>query len=694
MNLQSRILTIVGVAILVMLLGLFLIYEVRQTRQVADSNIMVLDLEAKVWRMVVEEKLQRMHDIIQRHFSKQQPLPNALKAEFEIVTSDLKVQANSSNTVTPESIPLMASWILRRVLQDETPFIGLTTMSNGEMAVVSVSSFGAMAPGAEKNAKRLLSIALPIKEFLGDIEKEMSVQPVLLDHLGNFIGGNVELGALSLAFLNSAPRRAFKQHVEHKARSYDGSVFPLLDVGGGPLGHLILFRNDTMEAKRNALYNKGLVFGALLFIGVLLLSLYGYIRHNFSRLYALIKVLKRLAEGEQVFYDIKGGTDEIGQLGEAVERFRSNLMRLAVEDRKRIRLQNRQQRFIRTRMEELANRIGGPFAESLMAKLAEIEKQYAIQNNHATDHHDRAQRGELGILADGFSHMSSRVADQYDELTNLVEELKEALKGKQKLAALEQELDIARQIQTSVLPADLIETNIVEICGTMKAAKEVGGDFYDFFKIDEERIGVVIADVSGKGVPAAFFMLITRTLLKAIAMFGLGPAEVMRKLNDHLSVENDQMFFVTMIYGELNIRTGAFHYANAGHNPAYILNDGGCQPVHMPEGMALAVMEGVEFEECKIDMVQGDALIFYTDGVTEAFNAYKEPYGEARLAERLSDYYHKETHNIPTDLTQSVYAFAEGTPQSDDITIVGLRYRSDNQQFDTQVGDTQNAVVL
>ena len=237
---------------------------------------------------------------------------------------------------------------------------------------------------------------------------------------------------------------------------------------------------------------------------------------------------------------------------------------------------------------------------------------------------------------------------------------------------------MARKIQLSILPKSLPTREGVVVDAVILPAREVGGDFYDFFQIDERRVGVTIADVSGKGVPAAFFMLIARTLLRATALFGLAPSACLTKVNDILSAENDQMLFVTLFYGILDIETGRFTYANAGHNwPVTLHADGSVAMLDGTGGTALAVIEGLAFEEKSIDLAPGDLMLLYTDGVTEAFNPASEEFSDARLRDLVATMGQTPTWNVPHMVLGAVKAFEDGTQQSDDITCVVLGFRRD-----------------
>ena len=269
-----------------------------------------------------------------------------------------------------------------------------------------------------------------------------------------------------------------------------------------------------------------------------------------------------------------------------------------------------------------------------------------------------------------------RVGEQYQELDRLVQELREALRAKTQFIALQQELEIARKMQLSILPREFQPRDGLELHATMLPAKEIGGDFYDFFALDQHRVALVVADVSGKGVPAAFFMAVSRTLLRAIAQFRDRPGHCLAQLNDLLAADNEEMMFVTLFYAIFDTRDGACIYANAGHNPPYLLRaDGGVEALPSTGGMALAVMDGLEFKEGSLTLAPGDGLFLYTDGITEASAPGDELYGDARLMAALREIGTLPVREIPARMVALIKEFEAGGAQADDITCLMARYR-------------------
>ena len=258
-------------------------------------------------------------------------------------------------------------------------------------------------------------------------------------------------------------------------------------------------------------------------------------------------------------------------------------------------------------------------------------------------------------------------------LTHMAE-WKEALMSRDKLVALQNELDVASKIQQGILPASFPEGEGFEVYGNMAPARNVGGDFFDVVLLENGRLGLAVADVSDKGVPAALFMMSSRTLLKGAAIGRGAPGDVLSEVNDLLTEDNESFMFVTVIYAVFDPDTGVLTYANGGHNnPLLVHSDGTSEELPMTGGIALGVMPGLEYRESDITLTRGDSLILYTDGVSEAMNSEGEEFGVARLREIF-------TKNPPTSargtneaILQAVHDFAGDTPQSDDVTCLVLQ---------------------
>ena len=254
-----------------------------------------------------------------------------------------------------------------------------------------------------------------------------------------------------------------------------------------------------------------------------------------------------------------------------------------------------------------------------------------------------------------------------------IENLRAETEAKERIQS---ELRIARDIQAAMLPRifpPFPDRKEFEIFALMEPAKEVGGDFYDFFLIDNDHVGVAIGDVSGKGVPAALFMAICKTLLKTEAMRGLPPGKVLERLNGALIPDNDMMMFVTVFFLVLNLRTGEIAYANGGHPPPFVSNSsGGYRNLPGPTGTFLGIMDGCTYVTTTGHLGPGEAVLLFSDGVSEATNIALDLFSEARIRQTLDAHRGKTTEEMVGIMREAVRTFAEGTAPSDDITIVAL----------------------
>ena len=277
---------------------------------------------------------------------------------------------------------------------------------------------------------------------------------------------------------------------------------------------------------------------------------------------------------------------------------------------------------------------------------------------------------EITTLAYSFRDMTVRIENYIRDLTIVTAE-------KERIGA---ELNVATQIQADMLPRifpPFPDRNEFDLFASMNPAKEVGGDFYDYFLIDEDHLGVVMADVSGKGVPAALFMVIAKTLIKNRALMGdkVGPGEILSYANDQLCEGNDAELFVTVWLGIMTISTGHVQFASAGHEyPVFYRNEKGFVIEKDKHGPPVATMEGLHFRENETVLQKGEMLFLYTDGVTEATSAATELFGEDRMVESLNKFSGEQVEDIVKDMRGDIDAFVGEAPQFDDITMLCLKY--------------------
>ncbi len=313
-------------------------------------------------------------------------------------------------------------------------------------------------------------------------------------------------------------------------------------------------------------------------------------------------------------------------------------------------------------------------------------------------------RDEVRELADSFSHMQSSLRDYIRDLT-------QATASRERM---ESELRIAHDIQMGILPKifpPFPDRREIDLFATLSPAREVGGDFYDFFPLGSEQFCFLVGDVSGKGVPAAFYMAVAKTLIKAVAESsrtatqrrsddtsrcggdartdntaragdpgpaarrGADPGRILTRASNDLAQDNESCMFVTIFCAVLDLRTGELRYASAGHNPPVLMRAGQA-PAYMPtrQEPVAGALEGVEYTTDTLTLAPGDAILLYTDGITEAMNPALELYGEQRLLEQAAAHAGLETRDLCARLGEDVHAFASGADQSDDITLLALRY--------------------
>jgi sigma-B regulation protein RsbU (phosphoserine phosphatase) len=294
---------------------------------------------------------------------------------------------------------------------------------------------------------------------------------------------------------------------------------------------------------------------------------------------------------------------------------------------------------------------------------------------------------EVGMLANSFIYMR-------DSLKKYINELTETTAAKERM---ESELKIAHNIQASILPRVLppfTARTDFEIFAALEPAKEVGGDFYDFFFVDDSHLCLVIGDVSGKGVPAALFMAVIKTFIKSVAKEGLSPKAILERANKEACYNNEACFFITVFCGIFNIKTGEIVYTNAGHLPPLLINKNGVvdflETVH---GTAVGAVEKSKYVEEKIILEPGEALFLYTDGVTESFNDKNKMFSEERLINVVFNNRFKSVKMLVEEILRNVKSFSRNVDCSDDITMLSLRYMPEKRAKIDKM-ETEKTIIL
>ncbi len=261
-----------------------------------------------------------------------------------------------------------------------------------------------------------------------------------------------------------------------------------------------------------------------------------------------------------------------------------------------------------------------------------------------------------------------------DRTLRHIQELRDALSVRDRLVAIQNELDVAKNMQQSILPTVFPSGSGYSVYGTMRPARNIGGDFFDLMRLQFDRIGLVVADVSDKGVAAGLFMMSSRTLLKGAAVGKGHPGEVLTEVNSLLVEDNETGMFVTVLYSVFDPRSGRLTYASGGENPPVLIRaDGSSEELPLTQGIVLGVAPEYEYMENSVELAPGDSVIFVTDGVTEAMNEAQEPMGIQRVRDHFAQSPPKDPESTALAVIDVIKEFAGPAAQHDDITCLVLR---------------------
>lgn len=329
-------------------------------------------------------------------------------------------------------------------------------------------------------------------------------------------------------------------------------------------------------------------------------------------------------------------------------------------------------------------RVTGPIT-SISQQTDEFVRQLQENVDPAELHYNKVSvrsKDEMRTLTDDISAL-------VDSLKNYMKNLQTVTAEKQRIGA---ELSIATKIQADMLPRIFpyfANQKEFDLYASMSPAKEVGGDFFDFFKVDDDHLCLVMADVSGKGVPASLFMVISKTLIKNRAQRGDSPAEILKNVNNQLCDGNDAQLFVTVWVAILELSTGKGLAANAGHeHPVLCRNGEKFELVVYRHSPALATMEGIRFREHEFQLYPGDTLFVYTDGVPEATDANNELFGNERMLDALNHHIGAKPTTLLASVRRAVDDFVGSAPQFDDLTMLALTYNGPDGEQDAQTEET------
>ena len=695
MLLSTRIAIIVSLAFALAFGSLLIIGLQRETLASRPYTRIALGGQEALWREILDQELVRLGQIKDTVVStpafaeamEGNDLP-MLRRVGTVMTrgwltsgeiSDIQVldaqgQVVYATSAHAEPPPLLDISTVSAVLSGATP-AGLRQQAGDQFRAVMASQF------VDWNGEQtVLAIASDARRPLVTFARAMDAEAYLVGTRGRLVEGTDRdlWGSLGLTF---AQRVGTVQQAALADRLYAVTAIPVADLSAGSAGLLVALQDatDSLSAldRLTTLTLAVMAAVAALTVG----GLYLYLRYSLAPLVRAVGILRAFSRGDTSVSLAARGDDEIGQIGAAISKLRSSLS--AVDDARRQRelQRRRQERFVRKQMEALAETLEPGARDEVLSDLGRIvaATKGDSENQQPGDAMTRLIRedDQLGPIAAVLQQMSARVVEQHRRLSELVARLREALVRETRLASLQQELAIARDLQHSVLPTDMADRPTYTVKGVMESAQEVGGDFYDFFERGDGKLVFVIADVSGKGVPAAFFMAIARTLLKAIALFENDPAACVRQLNELLVVDNERMMFVTLVFGIFDPETGRVDFVNAGHLPPIRVGDGSAEFIESAGDMAVAVAETIDYSSRSITLAPGETLVLYTDGVTEAFSASGDQFGDERLRETLSGIRGQNSAALADKMLETVKAFEAGADQSDDITLLIVQRAAD-----------------
>ncbi|HSV28669.1 MAG TPA: SpoIIE family protein phosphatase, partial [Candidatus Omnitrophota bacterium] len=612
MLLRTRVTLIVSVTYSLLVAGLM--FAGLKSEELADERYAQATLNGQeiFWRKLVENTVQRLEadarvvaaatwltDAVERRdptavLAGATPLAESLKARarvtrFEVMNRDGELLYSSRGSLLEP--PTVDAGTVRTIVEGGKPVRGVQQDA-------SKSFTATLAFPLEHDAK-VVGVAVlaadmqpPLQEFKASTGSDI----FLVDRTSQLALGTDD--TLWKVFEGHITVRKSRLETHQDGETfYSVAVLPLYDGSERVIGALLTARDVTATQARQRMIRQVSVAAVIGFLLVVLGVFYVYLRRSFHPLDEAIAVLNALSRGDtSVTLEVKNDKDEIGRIAGTVGVFRDNMVKLELLQERRERQRRRQELYIRLQMLKLSEMLEQEARAAVLADLKQIE----AMAERAAEGGEEGGKGELEVLGLAFQTMSDRIREQHERLEGLIAErtrdveiLREALRTRDQLAVLRQELDFARELQLSSLPQvfpPFPDRTEFQIHAAMVPAKEVGGDFYDFFMIDRYHLGFVIGDASGKGVPAAMFIAIARSLIKAVAPLSGSPGECMAFVNTMLAADNPQTLFATCFYAVLDTRTGEVAFSNAGHPPSLILRGNGeIEAIRDVSGVALGV---------------------------------------------------------------------------------------------------------
>ena len=693
MGLKTRIGIIVVAFLAVMVAGLLLAGYQREELLRHQLEVTEINGSRAIWGKIVETGLQRIREVtpaVAEDGNLRDAIVNGDRGLVADAARRTLATLQRSRDVTRLDIVSRS----REVLYSSVPaFEPAAAASDDAIAAMIAAGSGSsgVAIGAECNITlsvgvplyredgALLAIAICASDIgfaLRELRDDSGSEVLIVNRRGRLMAGTDDQ-VWDLVGGSARVRDGASQVLRFDDRVFSIAAFPLEASLGNLVASVVTVRDVSaaFAGQREVSMITLLAIGGFLLVSLLALSY--YLRRALSPLIDGVQVLDALSRGDtQATVKIAGehGNDELARIAQAVNTFRNQTLTLRRHRRRAIRRQRQEGRFIRGEMTRLATTLDEEERQDILSDLAEIEVPEEAAADEQTDvQSDLEMAGDLQMMGFAFQKMADRVGVQQERLRKLVAELQEALRTQTAYLALQHDLQVATRVQRSFLPGERLDTEGAHIHAAMQTAREVGGDFYDFFPLDDDRIVIVIGDVVGKGVPASLFMAVTRTVIRATARYVLdGPGKCLEMVNDTLADASREDVFVTVFYGIFDRRDGTLRYANGGHNPPVLVAPGQADLLPLTGGVALAMFDGLTYDDGEVVLPPRGKLFLYTDGVPESTDLHEEEFGYDRMRENLLANAGRSPNDTIEAMLRGVEAFAGEATQFDDIAMLVL----------------------
>ena len=693
MGIKTRIGVIVVAFMAVMVAGLLFAGLQREELLRHELEVTEINGSRALWGKIVETGLQRMRELTPI-VEQDRILRDAIVSGDRGLISEAARHTLAALQRTRDVTRLDVVSLAREVLYSSVPaFEPAAAASEDALAAMIIAARGSSGVAIDAERNVTLSVGIPLHDddgtllaiaiyasdiglALRELREDSGSEALIVNRRGRLLAGT-DPEAWDLVSGSARLRDGASQVLRVGDRVFSLAAFPLEAALGNLVARVVTVRDVSaaFAGQRQVSMITYLAIGGFLLVSLLALSY--YLRRALSPLTEGVQVLDALSRGDtQATVSISGehGNDELARIAEAVNTFRNQTLALRRHRRRATRRQRQEERFIRSEMTRLATTLDEDERRDILTELAEIEAPKETPADEQIEvQADLEMAGDLQMMGLAFRKMADRVGVQQERLRKLVAELQEALRTRTAYMALQHDLQLATRVQRSFLPGERFDTDGAHVHAAMQTAKEVGGDFYDFFPIDQDRLGIVIGDVVGKGVPASLFMAVTRTVIRATARYVEdGPGKCLEMVNETLANASREDVFVTVFYGIFDRRDGTLQYANGGHNPPVLIAPGEAELLPLTGGVALAMFDGLSYKDGTVVIPQRGKVFLYTDGVPESTNLAEEEFGYDRMRESLLTTAERSPSDTIEAMLRTVETFAGEASQFDDIAMLVL----------------------